>query len=121
MRNIVQPVLFNDSLLNMCLESSLDNSKSSIDMLIEVGPHSALAGPIRQIMKRSQLKGLTIPYTSCLVRKEDAVQTTQAMACLLLSKGYPVNLRKINFPWSTDNLQVLHDLPSYPWNHKVHH
>jgi len=90
-------------------------------MLIEVGPHSALAGPIRQIMKRSQLKGLTIPYTSCLVRKEDAVQTTQAMACLLLSKGYPVNLRKINFPWSTDNLQVLHDLPSYPWNHKVHH
>lgn len=119
-QNILQPVLFNDS-LNMCLESPLDNSKPSVDMLIEVGPHSALAEPIRQVMKRPQLKGLTIPYTSCLVTEEDAVQTRQAMACLLLSKGYPVNLRLINFPWSTDNLQVLHDLPSYPWNHKVHH
>ena len=120
-RNIVQPVLFNDSLLNMCLESPSDNTKSSVDMLIEIGPHSALAGPIRQIMKRPQLKNLTLPYTSCLVRKEDAVKTTQAMACLLLGKGYPVNLGQVNFPTSAANLQVLPDLPPYPWNHKVHH
>ena len=120
-RNIVQPVLFNDSLLNMCLESPTSNATPSIDMLIEVGPHSALAGPIRQIMKRPQLKDLTVPYTSCLVRKEDAVKTTQAMASLLLSKGYPIDLGQVNFPMGTGKLQVLPDLPPYPWNHKVRH
>lgn len=117
-RNIVQPVLFNDSVLNLCLDSS---SAQSVDMLIEVGPHSALAGPIRQIMKRQQLKDLKVPYSSCLVRKENAVDTMQSLACQLLSKGYPLELSKVNFPFKAENLKALPDLPTYPWNHKVHH
>ena len=120
-RNIVQPVLFNDSLLNMCMDLSSNDATPSVDMLIEIGPHSALAGPIRQIMKREQLSDLKIPYSSCLVRKEDAVDTMQSLACLLLGKGYPVDLSQVNFPNETNNLQVLPDLPTYPWNHKVHH
>ena len=120
-RNIVQPVLFNDSVLNLCLDSSSSDGTPSVDMLVEVGPHSALAGPIRQIMKREQLKDLKVPYSSCLVRKENAVDTMQSLVCQLLSKGYPVDLSKVNFPAKADNLKALPDLPSYPWNHKVNH
>ena len=120
-RNIVQPVLFNDSLLNLCVDAPSSDATPSVDLLIEVGPHSALAGPIRQIMKCQQLKDLKIPYSSCLVRKENAVETMQSLAGLLLSKGYPVDLSQVNFPITTDNLQALPDLPSYPWNHKVRH
>ncbi|KAI9741637.1 MAG: polyketide synthase [Cirrosporium novae-zelandiae] len=124
-RNMVQPVLFSSSLHNMCLSrASKDPTKNghSVDVLVEIGPHSALAGPIRQTLTLPELKDLPISYTSCLVRKVDAVKTMQDMACVLLSKGYRVNMNAVNFPTGAPpDLQVVTDLPTYPWSHKIEH
>lgn len=123
-QNMLQPVLFEDSLRKMCMGSFSPDSEIAgklVDTLIEIGPHGALAGPIRQTLLQSETKGLNITYETCLRRGEDAVKTLQILACSLLSKGYPVDVGAVNFPGlrKTQALQVVHDLPSYPWNHSV--
>uniref|UniRef100_A0A8H7N2E1 Carrier domain-containing protein n=1 Tax=Bionectria ochroleuca TaxID=29856 RepID=A0A8H7N2E1_BIOOC len=112
-KNMVQPVLFTDSLTNMCQINGCQN----VDTIIEIGPHSALRGPMRQTWSEPVFKGMQFSYTSCLARKQDAVQTIQALVSTLINQGYPVDLGSVNFPTSRHGLRVLTDLPSYPWNH----
>jgi NADPH:quinone reductase-like Zn-dependent oxidoreductase len=123
-RNMVQPVEFLDSLTNMCFASSsntTENERQQVDMILEIGPHAALQGPIRQILSQPQLKAKEIPYMSCLRRGQGAVDTMQAMACGLLRSGYLINLGAVNFPRGSEQAKVLTDLPSYPWNHEMSH
>lgn len=123
-KNMVQPVLFAQSLRSMCMgdaTSSAKNTRQSIDTIIEIGPHGALAGPIRQNLTSSELKDYGISYQTCLVRGQDAVKTMQELACSLLTKGYPVDLEAVNFPKEHGELRVIHNLPVYPWNHSVRH
>nr|ALQ32778.1 putative polyketide synthase [Fusarium babinda] len=121
-QNMVKPVEFLDSLTNMCIDTTISESspsRKSIDIVVEIGPHSALSGPIRQILQTPELKGLGIQYGSCLSRGSDAVMTMQNLAAFLVSKGFPLRLQAVNFPYQTSRLPVLHDLPSYPWNHQT--
>lgn len=121
-RNMVQPVLFVDSFTNMCIDTSLpfsDKARKSIDIVVEIGPHGALAGPIRQTLQLPELKGTGILYGSCLVRGQDAVMTTQNLASFLISRGYPVNLEAVNFTSDAAQPSTLCNLPSYPWNHQT--
>ncbi|KAH6871612.1 putative polyketide synthase [Thelonectria olida] len=116
-RNMIQPVEFVDCLRNLCVD---EEKTQCIDMLIEVGPHGALGGPIRQTLMLPELKALGISYSSCLTRRESAVRTMQALACNLLQQGYPVDLAAVNFPLTHGHgLQILTDLPPYPWNHQT--
>ncbi|KAK3328388.1 hypothetical protein B0T19DRAFT_475997 [Cercophora scortea] len=101
--NLTSPVLFSDA---------FDALSKSIDAVVEIGPHSTLSGPIRQI-----LKGRKIGYASCLKRPVDAVETMQDLACELLGLGYPVSLRAVNSAGSEHHLKFVPDLPTYPWNH----
>ncbi|KAL4922536.1 hypothetical protein BDW62DRAFT_54743 [Aspergillus aurantiobrunneus] len=117
-QNMLQPVLFLDSLTNMCLSSDSDQQ---IDIILEVGPHSALAGPVRQTMGLPAFEGKRISYISCLSRGKNAVETMQSLASTLRSQGTCVDLGAVNFPVSQDGLRVLYDLPSYPWNHDHGH
>lgn len=114
-RNMTSPVLFHQAFDAMCFGSP-DSKGSYVDMLVEVGAHSTLAGPIRQILKA---RDVTLPYTSCLKRPNNAVETMQQMACDLLGAGYPVDLAAVNFPHGTQNVGFVTDLPSYPWNHST--
>ena len=122
-KNMVQPVLFEQSLRAMCASesSSEEGSAKQVDTIIEIGPHSALAGPIRQTLSLPQMKDLGISYSSCLTRGKNAVETMQSLACFLKQVGYPVDLKEVNFPQNRAGLEVLHDLPPYPWNHSVSH
>lgn len=119
-QNMVQPVLFKQSLTNMLLPSKPGETQSA-DIIVEIGPHGALAGPIRQILGTPELKGVSTSYESALTRGQDAVHTMQTLASSLLKKGYPVNLEAVNRPWSRTTPQVLQSLPSYPWNHSNKH
>ncbi|KAI9776756.1 MAG: hypothetical protein M1839_009400 [Geoglossum umbratile] len=124
-KNMVQPVEFLDSLTNLCLRPTPpmepSTGSSSIDILLEVGPHTALQGPIRQTLSQPELKDKGISYLSCLRRGHDAVSTMQSMVCSLLESGYSVSLGAVNFPHGSEGLQVLTDLTPYPWNHQVSH
>ena len=116
--NMLQPVEFSDCFQSMCFD---DAGVQAVDFVIEVGPHGALAGPMRQILAQHTTSERDIFTTTCLTRNVDAVQTMHTMVTQLLARGYRPNLGAINFPCSPSQLHVLCDLPSYPWTHKVKH
>lgn len=95
--SLVQPVQFLDAFTDMVL-GGFDPSGTSVDVVVEVGPHSALRGPIRQILELPEFGGLQIPYYPCLVRKNDARDTMQALAANLIGEGLELKLESLNFP-----------------------
>ncbi|CAG8983017.1 hypothetical protein HYALB_00010143 [Hymenoscyphus albidus] len=115
--NLTQPVRFSEALTSMC--EPIDGHKTGVNMLIEIGPHSALGGPVKQILKACGGNAMKIPYTSVLVRKKDAVETALAMASTLFVKGATLDLGEINTPRSSEKPSLLVDMPRYPWNHQT--
>ncbi|KAL4954547.1 polyketide synthase [Aspergillus filifer] len=120
-QNAVQPVLFSNALEQLCRGGAADEEqdvKQFVDVLIEIGPHGALASPVRQILQSSALKEMKILYASCLMRKQDACESMLAVASSLWAKGYPVDINAINFP-NGGHARVLPNLPTYSWSHKT--
>ncbi|RDW76674.1 type I polyketide synthase [Aspergillus mulundensis] len=119
-RSLLQPVRFVESFSDMVLGST---DSSNLDVILEVGPHTALGGPIKEILALPEFnsKNINIPYMGCLVRKEDARDCMLTAALNFLSKGHAVDLLHLSFPSGLPQLQVLTDLPSYPWNHSIRH
>ncbi|MCJ1393661.1 hypothetical protein MMC18_006537 [Xylographa bjoerkii] len=121
-RNMLNPVEFSNSLQALCLDVNSERRErglnSAIDILIELGPHSALAGPIKQTLQADeQLRSSSIRYYSALVRNQSAVDTTLHLASQLFKSGCPVDFEAINNPDRRCSHKVLVDLPTYPWNH----
>jgi len=115
-KNMTQPVLFAQALHRTVVGKA---KQQQVNAIVEIGPHSALAGPIRQSLKSVlSLKSLEVAYGSCLERGKDAVQTIHALAGFLIEKGYPVSTSRVNFPHGMQGLRVVTSLPSYAWNHK---
>ncbi|CAM1501901.1 Fc.00g038850.m01.CDS01 [Cosmosporella sp. VM-42] len=125
--NMLSPVRFSEGLRVLCRAKSTSTSRfkrqgggNSISVLMEIGPHSALAGPIKQILAADDVlqKGGAISYYSVLIRDKDACETTLEAVAVLWARGVPTQLEKANEPMQQGpGPQVLVDLPSYPWNH----
>ncbi|KAA8573978.1 hypothetical protein EYC84_005518 [Monilinia fructicola] len=113
--NLTQAVRFSEAVTDMC--ASADGYKTGVNMLIELGPHSALAGPIKQILKTCGKDAMKIPYASALVRKRDAVETAIDLASTLFTKGASLDLGAINITPPLNPPSLLIDMPRYPWNH----
>ena len=121
-RNLLSPVQFNDAVSSLLFSNKSEQRKSkaaSVDILLEVGPHSALRGPLQQIF---QHHGLTdVQYASCLSRGRNSVETLLDTAGYLLTCGVDVAVEALNSEDHTGSLigtpQVLADLPLYQWNH----
>lgn len=79
-------------------------------MHLEVGPHSALAGPLKHIYDEN---GLNISYTSVLKRESNDSCTMLAavghLHCLGIRTRLPV-------PEDDDAARPLTDVPPYPWD-----
>lgn len=118
-QNLTNPVRFNGALRKLLSE---DNS---INQLIEIGPHTALAGPIRQIQVANGIEGVT--YHSTLVRYKDATEQLLRLAGSLYLQAYPVDLERVNSieqprdetlsEISVKHGQLVVDLPTYQWNY----
>ncbi|MCJ1379055.1 hypothetical protein MMC17_002155 [Xylographa soralifera] len=122
--SLVQPVEFVDAFTEMVLGDIDDPTGRSIDVLLEVGPHTALGGPIREILSLPEFEGIELPYWGCLVRDEHAGNSMRSAAINLLREGQPLVMSQINFPvpaYDDESPHVLTDLPSYPWNHTMRH
>lgn len=122
--NMLNEVKFDQSLRQLCLETCLDtrgykrNSKAGVDDVVELGPHSALAGPIKQIIGAdAKLCKSSIAYHSALTRNKNAVDTILALLSSLFKLGYPINMASINRPTGPHSPSILVDLPPYSWNH----
>jgi acyl transferase domain-containing protein len=100
-RNLTAPVVFSSAVENV-LETILGQK-----VFIEIGPHSALAGPIRQIFRHSKS---TDDYISTLTRGQDShVELLKAFGELWLS-NFHIDLEAIN-----GKGEFLVDLPLYSW------
>lgn len=125
--NMVSSVQFSQAIDNMCKMSpksvtkKLDRSHRSavaVDYLLEIGPHGALKGPIREILK-SHRRGAEITYDSLLNRNVSAVDTVLQAVGRLHCLGYTVNLLAINglnSRSSKANPMALTGLPEYQFN-----
>ena len=124
-RSLVQPVEFVKAFTDMVLGrvDESDPSGSNIDIVIEVGPHTALGGPIKEIMSLPEFEGLNaVPYMGCLKRGENARDCMLNLAVGLLRKGYPLELSRLGVDGKGyEKPGILTDLPPYPWNHSIRH
>ncbi|OTB05896.1 hypothetical protein M426DRAFT_10039 [Hypoxylon sp. CI-4A] len=122
--SLVQAVEFVDAFTEMVLGDVDDPTGRSVDVLLEVGPHTALGGPIREILSLPEFEGIELPYWGALVRDEHAGDSMRAAAINLFHEGQPLVMSEINFPdpaYDDEGPHVLTDLPSYPWNHTMRH
>ena len=119
-KNLKSPVKFAKSLFNCCsLNREQPKSEDSVTHLIEIGPHSALKGPIRDILVAAPKTSYKIGYSSTLVRKEDAAVSILNLVSDLFMRGCNLNMTAINFPRGERRRKVLCGLPPYSWNHET--
>ncbi|MCJ1382876.1 hypothetical protein MMC17_005989 [Xylographa soralifera] len=123
-RNMTSPVLFADSIVQMLSPQTSQDLKANVSVtthrishLIEIGPHSTLERPLRDITECSKGIG-PVGYNSVLKRGRNAVYTALELAGHLFSIGWPVDLCKVN-GWNGElqNPSTLVDLPPYPFDH----
>lgn len=116
--NMLQTVLFSQA-----VECSLWNG-GPFDIVIEVGPHPALKGPVMQTLKSTL--GSTLPYIGFMERGANEVETFSGGVGYVWSHLGPSfvdfdGYRKAFQPPNSPNPKLLKDLPSYEWDHdKIH-
>lgn len=104
-QNLESPVLFHTA-IQACLFSRPQNH-----LFLEIGPHSALSGPLRQIFKDKDPSS-DLSYLPTLLRSKDCTESMLKSIGNLHLQGVSINF---NFLSPAGN--VLTDLPLYQWQH----
>lgn len=112
--NLESPVQFNTAIKNLAATGSYH--------LIEIGPHSALQGPIKQIRTFLGVPENVLPYSFTLSRGKDANICMKNLAGELYLIGHAIDFSAVNDtqpPFSDKSgASVVHDLPSYHWTYR---
>ncbi|KAG6168183.1 Type I Iterative PKS [Claviceps purpurea] len=110
--NLELPVRFREAVTNISKHQVGKNA-----VFLEIGPHGALAGPLRQIFSHLQASAVgtasSTPYVSAMVRNQDCAVSLLAAIGSLHSLNAAVDLEAL-FPSGT----CLPNLPRYPFNHE---
>ncbi|KAL7624846.1 hypothetical protein AAE478_004060 [Parahypoxylon ruwenzoriense] len=86
--------------------------------LIELGPHSALKSPIKQIQTKSKEKQQVLPYSPTLVRGQDADLCIRKLAGSLYNYGYALDWNSVN-ELRQQNKVAQYNIPPYPWDYSA--
>ncbi|PLB47777.1 polyketide synthase 2 [Aspergillus steynii IBT 23096] len=109
--NMTSPVRFSEAL------TALVSDTRKPDILIEIGPAGALAGPVSQVLKT--LPGATdITYTSAWARGADPIIAIFDVAGRLFNFGVPIDFTTVN-AYTDSPVRTVIDLPNYRWNHSI--
>lgn len=103
--NLESPVRFREA-----VTSVLQHEVGKYAVFLEIGPHSSLAGPLRQIFTQNSS---TAQYASAMVRNQNCTESLLTAMGKLHSLNLPIDLELL-YPTGS----CLPDLPRYPWNHK---
>lgn len=116
--NLVSPVRFSDAIQTLFIQRHQQDNQA---FFIEVGPHPSLLGPVRQTLQAQRSKD-AFHYHAPLHRKFDAVASTLTLAGKLFEIGVSLQSEVVSSlaPGAATAI-VLHDLPSYPWDHSTKH
>ncbi|KAM0323503.1 hypothetical protein ACHAQA_008783 [Verticillium albo-atrum] len=104
-RNMVSPVCFSQAISRVVMAL---NKPSLQTLFLEVGPHSALSGPLKQIFRAE--KALDVAYSPTLIRSRDAAKAIMAAVGRLFQAGIDVDFSAV-----APKGKVLTDMPTYPW------
>ncbi|KAJ4350432.1 uncharacterized protein N0V89_009053 [Didymosphaeria variabile] len=133
-KNMLQPVHFLNAITRLCSPNETPQRKRldgrhrkhvKIHVLVEIGPHAALRGPLQDTLSvQSGTNG--IAYYSSLQRKHPADRTFFTTLGYMACRGFNVKLDKANGlsqtgPLKAARLRVLSDLPEYPFDHSRKH
>lgn len=122
MQNLLSPVRFVEAVQTMLKEIP------EVDHLLEIGPHSTLSGPLKDIIAGVEQSAGKVSYLSTLKRGADDAEQMLQLAGTLFLKRYPIDLAAVNDLRSASQLveaepslqtacKVLVDLPPYQWNY----
>jgi SAM-dependent methyltransferase len=105
-QNLASPVLFSTAAQEILDDGGPDK------LFLEIGPHSSLAGPLRQIFQAQPSKEKAPLYVPTLRRGAGQWQSLLATAGHMYAHG-----ASVDFAMVIDEGSVLTDLSSYSWKH----
>lgn len=103
--NMVRPVLFKAAVGAILAAKDVVN-----EVFLELGPHSALAGPLRQILTAESSKA---PYVATLVRRQNSAENLLQAIGKLFVLQVPLDLANL-----VPSGACVSGLPCYPWDHQ---
>lgn len=106
-KNLESPVLFSSA-----VQTLLSEQKDRVNLFVEVGTHSTLSSPLRQIFALDSQATRNFHIPTLLKDKDQALCLLKTAGSLYLH-GCPIDFAEIS---GTGN--VLADLPVYPWDRK---
>lgn len=117
-RNLESPVLFSTAVERLA-------SNEPVDLLIEIGPHPALGGPVKQIRSDLESRGIKLPTClGSLRRGEHDVKSMLTLAGNLFINNAPIDLVAVNANEKLENgtIKFSHgfpciDLPQYNYSY----
>lgn len=104
-QNLESPVLFSPA-VQLMMHSAVRDT-----VYLEIGPHAALSGPLRDIFKSIQMSSAST-YIPTLIRDESGPKSILNSLGRLYQEAAPVNIAA-----TTTGRAVLTDLPNYAWQH----
>lgn len=126
-KNLVRPVRFLDAVQTVFTpreKGTANAGKGVPNLVVEIGPHSALKNPIKQTLELVQLQrngrqqALAFTYVPALVRGTDGEETMLNLAGSLFATGAPVELAAVN-QTNIRNAHVVTGLPPYEYDKSV--
>lgn len=120
--NLVSPVRFSEALSHAITRSQGDVQLSSeidtMHSILEIGPHSTLQGPVREILQKAA-PDAGITYHSTLSRNQPSIPCILGALGELFCKGHVVNISEVNRNYHNAKSQpsAILGLPRYPFDH----
>ncbi|KAI5925744.1 polyketide synthase [Camillea tinctor] len=119
--NLTSPVRFCDAVQALARHRAV-NAPGRHSFFVEVGPHSALAGPVRQCISDPSMPKFEFDYNSALQRKFGAVESALSLAGRLFERGVKLEYDAVSaLAPGFDTATVRPDLPAYTWDHTMKH
>ncbi|KAK6353814.1 hypothetical protein TWF730_008238 [Orbilia blumenaviensis] len=128
MTNLYSPVRFTQSASGIDRLALLAKSKARkklnlshrsgmlVTNILEIGPHSALRGPLRDIIKTFQHAPKAIKYDTVLVRGSATLEPLLQAVGSLRCSGFNPDISYLNSDYDAQETTPLVDLPSYKFN-----
>ncbi|PSN58811.1 ketoacyl-synt-domain-containing protein [Corynespora cassiicola Philippines] len=111
--NLVSQVRFQEALVRVFEDRP--------SLLVDVGPHNALSGPVRQTLAETRRNGVVGLYGS-LLRGQNALHSFAQLCASLYEQGYAVHLGRHATMFGPQRPPaILTSLPPYPWDHSRRH
>ena len=118
--NLVSKVRFCNALQEYCCMQMGESQNVRVQpthIIVEIGPHSVLGGPVQQTISQ-HFDSFDHVYLPTLVRGRAAVHSVLQLVGKMFERGYPVDLSKANsLGFSGLQPRLIRGLPSYPWDH----